>query len=209
MVRCLILGDSHLKRRAKEVDARIYNKLNELTKEQIFDFTLFTGDVVKAPKFIEFLKSKTKTKMYIVIGNMDYFDGDREAPLYAELYIYFNDDTKMTIGLTHGTQIEPRGDHKQLKALALKMSFNIFISGHTHHHSVRRTKNGLLLINPGSVTGAWSFISSGRHSFITLDINVENKEIIMILYRLDILSGQLNEDKYHYIYHNNQIQGYF
>jgi len=209
MVRCLVIGDSHIPRRAKDVDARIYNKLTELTKEHSFDFTLFTGDVIKAPKFIDFLKSKTKTKFYIVIGNMDYFGGNREAPLYAELYIYFKDDTEMTIGLTHGAQIEPRGDHKQLKQLAHEKLFNILISGHTHHHSVRRTKNGILLINPGSVTGAWSFVSSGIPSFITLDINEENKEIKMSLFKLDRLSGQLSEEKYHYIHHHNQIQSFF
>ena len=209
MVRCLIIGDTHIPRRAKDVDYRIYDKLTELAKDNPFDFTLFTGDEIKAPRFIGFLESKTKTKLYRVIGNMDYFDGHRDSPLYADLYIYFSDDTKITIGLTHGAQIEPRGDHKQLKALAIEKSYNILISGHTHHDNVRRTKNGVLLLNPGSVTGAWSFVASGIPSFMTLDINERDKSIMLILFKLERRSGQINEDKYNYVYFKNQIQGFF
>ena len=209
MVRCLIIGDTHIPRRAKDVDYLIYNKLTELANDNLFDFTLFTGDEIQAPIFIGFLESKTKTKLYRVIGNMDYFDGNRDSPVYADLYIYFSDDTKITIGLTHGAQIEPRGDHKQLKALAIEKSYNILISGHTHHDSVRRTKNGILLLNPGSVTGAWSFVASGIPSFITLDINEEDKSITLDLFKLDRKSGQFSEVKYSYIYHNNQIHSNF
>ena len=55
MVRYLIIGDSHIPRRAKELPEEIYEKLTELTEREPFEYTFFTGDLINAPRFIEFL----------------------------------------------------------------------------------------------------------------------------------------------------------
>jgi putative phosphoesterase len=205
MVRVLSIGDSHVPNRAKELDFGIYNKLNELSETELFDYTLFTGDLIKFPKFIEYLDSITKNKLLIVIGNMDYHYGNRDAPLYESLDIDFEDSDNMVVGLTHGAQISPRGDHMQLELLATQKNYNILISGHTHKEEILLTEKGILLINPGSVTGAWSFVASRLPSFVVININELTKKIIVDLIQIDKQTREIIGFKSKYFFKNNQI----
>ena len=205
MVRILCIGDSHIPNRAKELPEKIYDKLDNLTKKDLFDFTFFTGDVIKFPKLLDSLNLKTKKKLYIVMGNMDYYYGNRNAPIYQKLDIIFEDKDKMTLGLTHGTQIRPRGDHSQLENLAIEKKYNIIVSGHTHKEEIFLTDKGILLINPGSVTGAWSFVASGIPSFIELNIIESAKEIIIDLFQIDRHSREIIALKSKYFFQNNRI----
>ena len=82
MVRILAFGDSHIPRRAKYVPEKVHEMINELTRETLFDYTMFTGDLIKEPELIEYLKLKTKRDLFIVQGNMDYFGGNRDSPFY-------------------------------------------------------------------------------------------------------------------------------
>ena len=205
MVRILCIGDSHIPNRAKELPEKICDKLDNLTKKGLFDFTFFTGDVIKFPKLLDSLNLKTKKKLYIVMGNMDYYYGNRNAPIYQKLDIIFEDKDKMTLGLTHGTQIRPRGDHSQLENLAIEKKYNIIVSGHTHKEEIFLTDKGILLINPGSVTGAWSFVASGIPSFIELNVNESTKEIVVDLIQIDKRSREIIALKSKYFFQNNRI----
>ena len=205
MTRILCIGDSHIPNRAKDLPEKIYDKLNELSETELFDFTLFTGDLIEFPEFIEYLYSITKENLFLVMGNMDYHYGNRDAPIYQSLGINFEDNDKMIVGLTHGTQISPRGDHMQLEILAIKRNYNILISGHTHKEEISLTEKGILLINPGSVTGAWSFVASRLPSFIELNINESTKEISGNFFQLDKRSREIILLKSNYIFENNQI----
>ena len=64
MIKLLTIGDSHLPRRAKNIPDQIIKKLEQLVKIEKFDYTFFTGDVVNAPKFMNFLKLITKRKLF-------------------------------------------------------------------------------------------------------------------------------------------------
>lgn len=205
MVRILCIGDSHIPYRAKQLPQNIYDKLDILTKENLFDFTFFTGDVIKFPELLNFLKLKTKKDLFIVLGNMDYYYGNRNAPMYQKLDIIFENKDNVTLGLTHGAQISPRGDHSQLEDLAIEKNFNILVSGHTHKEEIFLTDTGILLINPGSVTGAWSFIASGIPSFIELKINESTKEVIVDLFQIDKNTREIVSDKNRYFFQNNRI----
>ena len=205
MVRILCIGDSHIPNRAKDLPEKIYNKLDNLTKEGLFDFTFFTGDVIKFPKLLDSLNLKTKKKLYIVMGNMDYYYGNRNTPIYQKLDIILEDKDKMTLGLTHGTQIRPRGDHSQLENLAIEKKYSIIVSGHTHKEEIFLTDKGILLINPGSVTGAWSFVASGIPSFIELNVIESTKEIIIDLIQIDKRSREMIALKSKYFFQNNRI----
>jgi putative phosphoesterase len=206
MIRCLVIGDSHIPRRANQIPEKIIEKLDELSKIQLFDYTFFTGDLITAYDFIEFLNTKTKNNVFIVIGNMDYYGGNRDAPLYQNLEIPISKSEVISIGLTHGHQIEPRGDHSQLEYLAKnEKGYNILISGHTHKEEVFLTKKGILLLNPGSVTGAWSFISSGIPSFIVINIKDITKEIEISLLQLDKKSKKFNELSSYFVFKNHAI----
>ena len=205
MVRILCIGDSHIPNRETSIREQIYIKLNELSEKELFDYTLFTGDLINFPEFIEYLESKTKKKMFIVMGNMDYHYGNREAPIYQSMDIEFEYNDKMIIGLTHGAQISPRGDHKQLEKLAIKRNYNILISGHTHKEEISLTEKGILLINPGSVTGAWSFVASGLPSFVELNINELAKKIHVNLIKIEKQTKEIIVLKYYFFFKNNQI----
>ena len=205
MVRILCIGDSHIPNRAKGLPKQIYDEIANLTRDTLFDFTLFTGDVIKDPELLEFLNLKTKSNFYIVMGNMDYHYGNRNAPLYQKLEVNFEDNSKITIGLTHGAQINPRGDHTQLEDLANEKGYNIIVSGHTHKEELFLTKSGVLLINPGSVTGAWSFLASGIPSFVVLNINESAKEIHIDLVQIEKRAREMISLRSKYSFQNKRI----
>ena len=205
-MKILVIGDPHIPRRASEVPPIIYDKLNQLVSTQLYDYTFFTGDLIKAPNFIQFLNVHTKRDLFIVLGNMDYYGGNRNAPVSQKLNVSVGDNEMINIGLIHGHQISPRGDHSQLELLALENNYNILISGHTHKEEVYLTDEGILLLNPGSITGAWSFISSGKPSFIILDLDEINKEMSTILYNYDSREQKVNESIAYFIFSNNKIK---
>jgi len=205
-MRILCIGDSHIPNRAKDLPEQIYNKLNELSKEELFDYTFFTGDIINYPELIDSLKLKTKNSLFIVIGNMDYYYGNRDFPIYQELDVYFEDNSKSIIGLTHGAQIKPRGDQTQLEKLAIENKYQILVSGHTHKEEIVLTKKGILLINPGSVTGAWSFVATGNPSFVELYINKITKEIEVNLFKKQKQTREIKHFKHNYILKNDKIQ---
>ncbi|UCD01634.1 MAG: YfcE family phosphodiesterase [Promethearchaeota archaeon] len=205
-IRILCIGDSHVPIRANDLPGQIYNKINELTETKLFDYTLFSGDVINFPEFLDFLNKKTKRNLFRVIGNMDYYYGNRDSPTFQKLDIFFEDKHKFTIGLTHGSQIKPRGDHSQLENLAIEKYYNILVSGHTHKEEVFLTNKGILLINPGSVTGAWSFVASGIPTFIELYVDEKTKEITVNLYQIDKKTRQITDFVYYFILKNKQIQ---
>ncbi|MFX1308693.1 MAG: YfcE family phosphodiesterase [Promethearchaeota archaeon] len=202
----MCIGDSHVPIRAKDLPAQICKQIDESTQTELYDYTFFTGDLINFPKFIDFLKQKTKKRtIFRVIGNMDYYYGNRDSPNYQKLDISLKDNDKITLGLTHGDQIKPRGDHSQLENLAIENEYNILVSGHTHKEEVFLTKKGILLINPGSVTGAWSFVASGVPSFIELYINENNKSIIINLFQFDKQSREIAVSQSNFTLKDNRI----
>ena len=206
MIRILCLGDNHIPYRAKNTPKQIVNHLATLTKTEFFDYTLFTGDLIMCPELIVLLKSKTKKKRFFsVLGNMDYHYGNRDSPIYHQLNLVFNTNDKIFIGLTHGSQIRPRGDHVQLEKFAIEKKINVIVSGHTHKEEVFLTKNGTLLLNPGSATGAWSFVASGIPSFILLNINESNKEIHINLFQVQKNSRELMTLNFDFTFRNSKI----
>lgn len=205
MVYTLLIGDAHIPRRATEVSPYIIDKLVQLTSKTLFDYTFFTGDLVKAQDFLQFLNIRTKNEVFTVIGNMDYYEGNKDSPQYHQLSIPLRDGTNLIIGLTHGHQISPRGDLAQLELLALEREYNILISGHTHKEEIHITDSGVLLLNPGSVTGAWSFIASGIPSFIILAINTEDNSLIATLYQLNKKNYDIRETTSYFLFKNLKI----
>jgi len=98
--------------------------------------------------------------------------GDQDAgPNFADLpehkVVKIGD---IRIGLTHGHQIIPWGDPESLANLQRQLDVDILISGHTHQNEVYEYE-GKYMINPGSVTGAYStFTSDVKPSFILMAI---------------------------------------
>jgi len=206
--RMLLLGDSHIPRRANEIPQPILDEITCLANEELFDYTFFTGDLISYEEFIDFLDSKTKKPLFRVMGNMDYYAGKRDYPNYQELKISIHErnQEKLIIGMTHGSEIRNRGNHSELEDLARNKGYNILISGHTHQEEVVFRKTGILLLNPGSITGAWSFIASGIPSFIQLFLNSETGDIKVVLNQLEQENQQIIKTKSYFIFENNQIK---
>ncbi|TFF84990.1 MAG: YfcE family phosphodiesterase [Promethearchaeota archaeon] len=203
----LAIGDLHIPRRAKTVPEEILDKISELTSPNLFDYTFFTGDIIDYHNFLDFLKTKTKHDVFVVMGNMDYYAGNRDAPIYQDLHIQMEKPPQnmLNIGLTHGDQIQERGNHQQLESLANNKDCNILISGHTHQEEIFLTRNGILLLNPGSATGAWSFIASGIPSFITIKISTSTHNIKTTLFQLDKKNNEINQKSFYYTFQDNRI----
>ncbi len=209
MLKLLAIGDSHIPRRVKEIPLQVYEALEKLTESGLFEYTFFTGDVIDAPKFLDFLKLKTRRDLFIVLGNMDYYGGNRNVPIYQKLEIPMKENESLVIGLTHGDQISPRGDHSQLESLASERNYHVLISGHTHHEDVALSENGTLLLNPGSVTGAWSFVASGNPSFLIITIEESTSNIDIDLYILNKKNDRFEERRFNFLYKNNKIVNRF
>lgn len=148
----LVIGDFHIPRRA----SKIPDEILEFIERESFDLVLCTGDLVRL-QILEKLKRLGPTK--IVIGNMD--------PSYSHPEDEVMEAEGWKIGLTHGHYIFPRGDTHQLLDEARRLVVEILISGHTHADSIHH-QDGILLLNPGSAVGAWSFVASGIPSFMVL-----------------------------------------
>jgi putative phosphoesterase len=205
MIRILAIGDSHIPQRTREVPEQILSRLTQISSFKSFDHIFFTGDVINAPHFMTFLEDLSEKEIYRVIGNMDYYGGSQDAPVHQDLDISLGSDNKLIIGLTHGHQISPRGDHSQLEALALQRNYNILISGHTHKEEIVLTKNNILLLNPGSVTGAWSFIASGHPSFIVIQIDEQASIIDIILHQYNFKKSSFRDLTSCYYFNNKKL----
>jgi putative phosphoesterase len=199
----LIIGDSHIPRRAKKVPESILNNITDFVKKHgKFDQTFCTGDLVKTEVFPDFLQSVTKRNEFLAVqGNMDYFERI-DNPL--ELRYSFKDLRDLKIGLIHGHQISPRGDTLQLTSYARKMGVNILISGHTHADSIKMRDN-ILLLNPGSCVGAWSFVASGIPSYIIMELNKEEDNSILIRIHIYKEKGGIFEENIVFHFKNGRF----
>jgi len=151
-MRVVIFSDSHIPRRAKELPAQF---LKDAEKS---DLAVFLGD---ATSKLVIEEVRERVDIVYVIGNMDHFDGPeiRTVEIGGK-----------RIGLLHGHQFG-RGDYSSIQAFAKQHNWDAVFTGHTH----RFFFNGYVL-NPGSVTGAYSVMADGIPSYVLL----EDGEIIRV-----------------------------
>merc|ERR1712137_757107 len=87
-----------------------------------------------------------------------------------------------TIGLCHGHQIVPWGDAESLANLQRKLDVDILITGHTHRNDVYEYE-GRYIVNPGSITGAYSSATTDVvPSFVLMA--VKGNKVVTYLYEL-------------------------
>jgi putative phosphoesterase len=160
-----IIGDFHLGGRGGEVPKEFVAILGGC------ELIACTGDLTDPWILLELEKI---TKVKIVKGNMDI------VPLPAKETFGYKG---LKIGLIHGSEIHPRGDLAQLEWTGKEMGVDVLIHGHTHKMDVRKV-NGLVLLNPGSATGARSGAGAkGNPSFLTLE--TEQKGIYIDSYEVN------------------------
>jgi vacuolar protein sorting-associated protein 29 len=99
---------------------------------------------------LQWIKTLTPS-VHVVKG-----DFDEDSALPESLTVKVGD---FRIGVTHGHTIVPWGDTEALAAASRRLDCDILVTGHTHTSSVLEIA-GRLVINPGSMTGAYSSLAS-------------------------------------------------
>jgi len=145
------LGDTHIPGRAVEIPLPIL----EFLRDKRPDAILFTGDATEQDTL---LLLERMAPLYTVRGNMDNVEAPREQRLEFK---------GKRLLLIHGHQFG-RGNYTALVEYA--RGFDLLVCGHTHRQETFR-REGMLVVNPGSATGAWGRIATGEKSFTTIVIN--------------------------------------
>lgn len=142
MTYILVIGDTHIPDRANSIPDKLLNiVLNGIP----WDIVVFTGDLTSEDVYKWVLK--LGREVHIVSGNMDYI------PLPESRVFVINN---IAIGVYHGTSVYPRGDTKGLTNIAWSLGVKLLFTGHTHSFFLKKgTRDDILLVNPGSLTGVW------------------------------------------------------
>lgn len=94
--------------------------------------------------------------------------------------------------MIHGHQVIPCGTEEALYLKALEMNASILVSGHTHELKISEVE-GVTLINPGSLTGAYSPLRPDvANSFVILEV----KSKTSIVHGYEYVDGELRAGRY-------------
>ncbi|BDR56676.1 phosphoesterase [Xylocopilactobacillus apis] len=143
--------------------------LEKLSKYPDFDHYFYLGDSELAETNLLF------EKFIAVSGNMDY--GEFPATKLIS-------DQGIKFFLTHGHLFGVNSGLQRLVSEAQKLEANIVCYGHTHQLSIRSI-DGILFINPGSISQPRNFISE-RGTYVILEIT-ETEYLIYCYNRKDQL----------------------
>ncbi len=160
--RALIVGDTHVPDRASSIPRQVVEALNSMKP---FNYVLITGDLISRDVLDELMGLGEKS--YAVRGNMDSLELPDKEVIKME---------GIKVGLMHGHQLRRRGDVDELTKAAVKLGVDVLVSGHTHEPAIVR--GAVNLLNPGSLTGAWS--GSGARSppsFLVLEVGGASVEV--------------------------------
>eukprot|EP00753_Platysulcus_tardus_P021909 PLAT9164.10.p1 GENE.PLAT9164.10~~PLAT9164.10.p1 ORF type:complete len:232 (+),score=138.65 PLAT9164.10:87-782(+) len=166
----LVLGDLHMPHRAADLPAK-FKKMLVPNKMQ---HVLCTGNLCTREQLDEL--KLLAPNVHVVKGD---FDEDGDFPEEKVITI-----GKFRIGLIHGHQIVPWGDPDALATVQRRLGVDLLVSGHTHKSSVVEYVPGKVqLIDPGSITGAFSFTTPDVvPSFILMA--VKGNTIVTYVYEL-------------------------
>ena len=166
----LIVGDLHIPQRCLKIPKQFAEILTPGKVHKI----LCTGNLTTNEQ-VAYLQSLCKD-VYIVNGDQDEKIHDAKESLTVKIGAF-------SFGLIHGHQILPVGDPERLASFGMQSDVDVVVSGHTHKASIS-TYEGRLLLNPGSLTGAYSISGAqSTPSFILLD--VKKDQMTCYLYQLN------------------------
>ena len=173
----LAIGDFHIPQRALDLP----DKFKELLVPGKVQHIFCTGNIGNR-ETTDWIKTLA-SDIHLVRGD---FDEGTSLPLHKVVQV---GDWK--IGLIHGHQIIPWGDIESLANVQRQLDVDILISGHNHSMAVT-DHHKKFFINPGSVTGAYSSVTSDpKPSFIIMAF--QGSEITLFLY--DFANGAVNVNK--------------
>jgi vacuolar protein sorting-associated protein 29 len=108
------------------------------------------------------------------------------------------------IGLIHGHQVTPWGDHESLANIQRQLGCDILLSGHTHVNSVT-IYDGKYFINPGSISGAFSpMLPAPVPSFVLMVI--QGDYAIVYLYELNDVTKKFDVSKLEFTKNSGELK---
>jgi vacuolar protein sorting-associated protein 29 len=170
----LVLGDMHIPHRSNVIPAGLKKMLMPGKMQHI----LCTGNLCSQDQ-LDYLK-QIAPNVHAVRGDFDEIPGlpDRKVVTVGQF----------KIGICHGHQIVPWGDSEALAMLQREMDVDILVTGHTHKNDVSEY-DGKWYINPGSITGAYSSLTSDiTPSFILMAI--KGPKVVIYVYELKKEGGK-------------------
>mmetsp|Transcript_3264 Transcript_3264/g.4581 ORF Transcript_3264/g.4581 Transcript_3264/m.4581 type:complete len:205 (+) Transcript_3264:42-656(+) len=189
----LVLGDMHIPHR----ESAIPEKFRRMLVPNKMQHVLCTGNLVTQEQYDD-LRSLAPN-VHVVRGDFD--DASANYP-----------DTKVVtigqikIGLCHGHQVVPWGDLDSLGMLQRQLDVDILVTGHTHRDQYAEA-DGALLVNPGSITGAYSGLelppgAGGEVAPSFMLLAVQGAKVVVYIYKLDE-KDEIHIDKKEYIKEGN------
>ena len=143
----LVVGDMHIPQRA----IGIPEKFQRLLVPNKMQHVLCTGNLTSKEQIDEL--RALAPNVHVVRGS---FDDDASHPESKIITI-----GQFKVGLISGHEVVPWGDTHGLAMFQRKLDVDILISGHTHKQEVVEFETGKKwLINPGSITGAYSNLTT-------------------------------------------------
>ncbi|MBR9680096.1 MAG: YfcE family phosphodiesterase [Candidatus Altiarchaeota archaeon] len=147
-MKILVLGDTHIPKRASGLNPDFIQLFKEIQPDRI----IFTGDATEY-SILFFLDNLAPT--YSVKGNADRL----ELPKFLSIKLK---NTKFFI--IHGHQAG-RGNYSALYDMA--HGHDVLVCGHTHKQETFKGRD-MVVVNPGSATGAWAGDGSKPDSSFSL-----------------------------------------
>lgn len=176
-VKALAIGDFHIPSRSYWIPESVELEV----KKERYDLVLCTGDLTSED--VIYWLERLGGKVYVVRGNMDHLRLPTSISVKVE---------ELRVGLYHGAGVYPRGDVAKLTAKARQMGVDILVTGHTHYPEVVMVEGeGILIVNPGSATGAWGGDERATMipSFAVLTVDSRRVEVKI----KEVLDGDVRE----------------
>ncbi len=168
MKKILLIADTHIPDRATSIPEPV---LRFIEDNKPYDIVVHAGDLV-GEEVLEWVKSLAP-QVYVVVGNMDYLN----LPLYQVFSV-----EGLEIGVYHGHRIYPRGDPEKLYSIASRLKVKVLFTAHTHYPDAR-VHRGVLILNPGSLTGSWGGAGGSMKPSLAL-VQVSSGSLEYTLYEL-------------------------
>jgi len=177
----LVLGDLHIPNRKNYIPAQFKRMLVPNKMQHV----ICTGNFGSKEQYHEL--RKLAPNMHVVAGDAEFnnsigssSNSNTPQNVFPETRVV--QVGSFRIGIIHGHQVLPWGDHLSLGMIRRKLNVDILISGHTHKSEVVEHE-GYYHINPGSITGAFSpTIANATPSFVLLA--VQGPKVVCYVYEL-------------------------
>lgn len=147
-MRAIVLSDSH-------GDTASLERAIASVGEKNIDMIIHLGDIARDTDYLEMLYYPIK--VVSVLGNNDFLhSGDYERVIEFDSHKILICHGH-TLGVSYGTE--------RLETLARQKDCEVALFGHTHHATLKKCDDGLIVLNPGSVSRP----RGGRPSFAVLE----------------------------------------